>query len=49
MENLNKIQKNNAQNSLKKFGTPFVINLSNLKKDNEALITIISKHINKTI
>ena len=49
MKNLNKIQKNNAQNSLKKFGTPFVINLSNLKKDNEELITIISKHINKTI
>lgn len=45
MENLNKMQKNNAQNSLKKYGTPFVINLSNLKKDKKELINVISEKI----
>ncbi|WP_143394642.1 STM3941 family protein [Flavobacterium branchiophilum] len=48
MKNLNKIQKNNAQNRLENYGTPFVINLSNLKKDKEELINIISEHIKKT-
>jgi len=47
MENLNKMQKNNALNCLKKYGTPFVINLSNLKNDKGEIIKIISEHIKK--
>lgn len=49
MESLNKMQKNNAQNCLKKYGTPCIINLSNLKNDKDELIKIISEHIKNQI
>ena len=45
MNSLNKIQKENAKNSLEKFGTPVRINLDNLKCDKEELIAIISEYI----
>lgn len=48
IKNLNRRQKNNAENSLKKFGTPCVINLSNLKYEKEELLKIISENIKVT-
>lgn len=47
LKKLSKRQKNIAQNNLKKFGTPCVINLSNLKHDKDGIIKIISEHIKK--
>ena len=49
MRNLNKMQKNNAENSFKKFGTPCVINLSNLKYEKDDLLKIIIEHIKKQL
>jgi hypothetical protein len=45
LQNLSRRKKNMALNNIKKYGTPSVINLSNLKYDKDELLKIISKHI----